>query len=94
MVEELNEKQLEKQNTVLNDKELAKILDPTGKIVTSWTIRNWRLQGGMPSFSVGKRIFFRLESVLAWIDKKEKGAEEPELKYGVVRKINEYSRGK
>ena len=51
MVEELNEKQIEKQNTVLNDKELAKILDPTGKIVTSWTIRNWRLQGGMPSFS-------------------------------------------
>jgi hypothetical protein len=42
---------------------LAKLLDPTGKIVTPWTLRNWRLQGGMPSFSVGKRIFFRLSSV-------------------------------
>lgn len=81
------EKQLEKQNTVLNDKELALKLDPTGKIITPWTIRTWRLQGGMPSFSVGKRIFFRLESVLAWIDKREKGEPEAEPQYGVIRKI-------
>lgn len=74
-------------NTVLNDKELAIKLDPTGKIITSWTIRTWRLQGGMPSFSVGKRIFFRLESVLAWIDQQEKGGTEPEQQYGVIRKI-------
>lgn len=83
LVEEWNEK----QNTVLNDKELAKILDPTGKIITSWTIRNWRLQGGMPSFSVGKRIFFRLESVLTWIDKKEKDENGIKLQHGVIRKI-------
>lgn len=53
-------------NTVLNDKELALNLDPTGKIITPWTIRTWRIKGNMPSFSVGKRIFFRLESVLAY----------------------------
>lgn len=87
MGENSNEKEIEKQNTVLNDKELAKRLDPTGKIVTSWTIRNWRLQGAMPSFSVGKRIFFRLESVLAWIDEKEKRVEEPKIQYGLIRKI-------
>jgi hypothetical protein len=60
-------------NSVLNDRELAKALDPTGLIVTTWTIRKWRLEGNMPFFSVGKRIFFRLESVLAWIDGKECG---------------------
>ncbi len=74
-------------DTVLNDKELALKLDPTGKIITAWSIRTWRIQGGMPSFSVGKRIFFRLESVLAWIDQKEKGEAEPEQQYGVIRKI-------
>lgn len=73
---------------IINDKELAKLLDSTGKIVTPWTIRNWRLQGGMPSFSVGKRIFFRLESVLAWIDNKEKGKPEPMQEYGKIRKLD------
>jgi hypothetical protein len=73
MADEWIKKQLEKQNTVLNDKELAKALDPTGKIVTAWVIRNWRLQGGLPYFAVGKRIFFRLESVLAWMDAREAG---------------------
>ncbi len=74
---------------VLNDKELAKKLDPTGKIVTPWSIRNWRLQGGLPSFRVGNRIFFRLESVLRWMDSMESGRQEPESsQYGVLRKIN------
>jgi len=74
-------------NTVLNDKELALKLDPTGKIITPWSIRTWRIKGNMPSFSVGKRIFFRLESVLVWIDQQEKGVIEPEPQYGVIRKI-------
>lgn len=73
---------------VLNDKELAKVLDPTGKIVTPWTIRKWRIEGGMPSFSVGRRIFYRLESVLAWISSKEQGEPEPQKQYGVIRRIN------
>ncbi|GMB02048.1 helix-turn-helix domain-containing protein [Pelosinus sp. IPA-1] len=75
--------------TIVNDKELAKILDPTGKIITPWALRTWRLQGGMPSFSVGRRIFFRLSSVLAWIDQKEKGAQVAEpAQYGMLRKID------
>jgi hypothetical protein len=74
-------------DTILNDKELAKTLDNTGKIVTPWTIRTWRLQGGLPSFRVGHRIFFRLTSVLEWISEKEKTAVEPVEQYGVIRKI-------
>jgi hypothetical protein len=75
--------------TILNDKELAKILDPTGKIVTPWSIRNWRLQGNMPSFRVGNRIFFRLNSVLKWLDKQEKDERvEPTPEYGTLRRID------
>lgn len=74
---------------VVNDKELAKKLDPTGKIITPWTIRNWRLQGDLPFFQVGKRIFYRLESVLRWIDSRESGTQKPEpAQYGTLRKIN------
>ena len=74
---------------ILNDRELALRLDPSGKIVTPWTIRNWRLAGGMPSFTVGKRIFFRLESVLRWIDEREKGGPvERAQEYGTLRRID------
>lgn len=76
-------------DSILNDKELAKALDPTGKIVTTWSIRNWRLQGGLPSFRVGNRIFFRLTSVLKWMDNRESGKTESEpIQYGTLRKIN------
>ncbi|SFM11542.1 helix-turn-helix domain-containing protein [Pelosinus propionicus] len=89
MADAQTQRQLEKQNTVLNDKELAKVLDPTGKIVTPWSIRNWRLQGGLPSFRVGNRIFFRLESVLTWMDNKETGIQKTEtMQYGTLRKID------
>ncbi|SDF66079.1 helix-turn-helix domain-containing protein [Sporomusa acidovorans] len=73
---------------VLNDKELAKKIDPSGKIVTPWTIRKWRIEGGMPSFKVGRRIFFRLESVMKWMDEREKSEQcnEPQ-EYGTLRKI-------
>jgi len=74
-------------DTVLNDKQLALQLDPSGKIITAWTIRNWRLQGNMPFFQVGKRIFYRLESVCDWINAKEKGELEQEPQYGEIRKI-------
>lgn len=76
-----------KIDTVLNDKQLALKLDPSGKIVTPWSIRNWRLQGNMPFFQVGKRIFYRLDSVLEWISKKEQVEQEPEPQYGTIRKI-------
>lgn len=76
-------------DAILNDRELAKALDPTGKIVTKWTVRNWRLTGGMPYFNAGKRIFFRLESVLAWIDQREKGGfQEEQFQYGKIRRID------
>lgn len=86
------QKQLEKQvtRTVLNGKQLALAIDPSGEVVTDWTIRNWRLQGGLPYFSVGHRIFYVLESVLEWLDKKEHESSSKKAEteqYGVLRKI-------
>lgn len=74
-------------NTVLNARELAKRLDPSGEIITGWTIRNWRLQGNLPFFQVGKRIFYRLESVLEWMDKRENSHEPEPVQHGVLRRI-------
>ncbi|MPM77400.1 hypothetical protein SDC9_124403 [bioreactor metagenome] len=83
------DKGLTLMDRVVNDKELARAIDPTGKIVTPWTIRNWRLQGGMPSFRVGNRIFFRLESVLRWMDSREAGIpESAPASYGKLRRID------
>ena len=56
---------------VLNDKELAARLDPTGLHITPWTIRRWRLAGGLPCLAVGRRYLFRLSSVLRWMDERE-----------------------
>jgi len=84
-----NGKQTEEQGrcNVLNDRELARKLDPSGKIITPWTIRKWRLDGGMPSFSVGKRIFFKYDSVMAWIGEKEKGMTGKPKQIGRIRPI-------
>lgn len=80
--------QSDKQNIILNDKELAKILDPTGKIITTWSLRRWRVECGMPAFLVGKRVFFRLESVLKWINERETSLSQPEpQQFGTLRKI-------
>ena len=58
----------DKQNTVLNEKELAEMLG-----MSSWTIRRARLEENMPHFTIGKRIFYRLETILQWIAAKESG---------------------
>ena len=72
---------------ILNDKELALVLDPTGSIVTPWTIRKWRLEGGMPFFQVGRRIFYRYDSVINWLDKKETNVQEEPVQYSQIRPI-------
>ena len=48
---------------ILTEKELAERLG-----LSPWTIRKWRLQGGLPHIQVGRRIFYRLEAVEAWMD--------------------------
>ncbi|GMB01864.1 hypothetical protein [Pelosinus sp. IPA-1] len=58
------------ENQILNKPELALRLDPTGKIITPNTIWGWT-KNGCPSFKVGRRVFYRLESVLKWIDERE-----------------------
>lgn len=59
-------KQLEKQNTVLTEKELAQKLG-----LSSWTVRRMRIQEGLTHFKIGHRVFYRLESVLGWINTRE-----------------------
>lgn len=60
------QKQIEKQNTVLSEKELAQRLG-----LSSWTVRRMRIQEGLTHFMIGHRVFYRLESVLEWIGDRE-----------------------
>lgn len=69
-------------NKVLTDKEIAKELG-----LSPWTIRKWRLEGGMPFFQVGHRIFYRYDSVMDWLDEQEKGKPEGPKQYGQIRQI-------
>ncbi len=53
--------------TILTEKDLAKKLG-----VSYWTVRSWRLQLGLPHFRTAGRIFYRWESVMRWMDSREK----------------------
>jgi len=52
------------------------------------TIREMRLGGKCPYFNVGKRIFYRLETVLAWIKKQEKAKEPEQIQHEKIRRID------
>lgn len=70
---------------LFTEKELAAELG-----LSPWTIRNWRLQLGMPHIRTAGRIFYRQESVVAWMDKQENldGKEATQVGgYGQIRKI-------
>ena len=69
-------------NRVLTESELGEVLG-----LSKWTVRGMRLKEGMVHFTVGHRIFYRLESVLAWIDDKERGQQKPVDEYGTLREI-------
>ena len=74
---------------ILNDKELALTLDPTGRLITPWTLRRWRLIESMPFMQFGRRILFNLESVEAWMKAREQGVSKtvaPEN--GILRRID------
>lgn len=68
---------------VLTEKELAVELG-----LSAWTVRRMRIQENCPCFNVGKRIFYRLESVLAWIAAKEQGEPEEPKQVGMIRRID------
>ena len=61
-----NDKVPEVGKTVLSEKELAVKLG-----ISKWTVRRWRLKAGLPFFGTEGRIFYRLESVLKWIENEE-----------------------
>lgn len=54
---------------VLTEKELATELN-----LSPWTIRTLRIQSGLVHFRTAGRIFYRLESVLAWMDAQERSS--------------------
>lgn len=54
---------------VMTERELAERLG-----LSPWTIRKWRLKGGLPHIHVGRRIFYRQEAVEAWMDELERAS--------------------
>ena len=48
---------------VLNERELGKWLN-----ISSWTVRSWRLKGGLPFIKVGQRIFYNTAHVEKWLN--------------------------
>lgn len=72
-------------NKVLSEKELAVELG-----LSPWTVRTLRLrEGGLPHFRTAGRIFYRLEAVIAWMEKMEQSGNNvaPESEYGVLRQV-------
>lgn len=69
---------------VLSEKELAKELG-----LSPWTVRTLRLQSGLPHFRTAGRVFYRLESVVKWMDCQERGEKVVESNpvYGTLRRI-------
>ncbi|MDF2788006.1 MAG: Helix-turn-helix domain [Neobacillus sp.] len=65
---------------ILSEKELASELG-----LSQWTVRTLRLQRGLPHFRTSGRIFYRLESVISWMDKQEESEEAPR---NAIRQIN------
>ncbi len=54
---------------VLSEQELASLLH-----ISKWTVRKWRLEGGLPHIQVARRIFYRMETVKAWMTDMERSS--------------------
>lgn len=68
---------------VLNEREIAAELG-----LKPATVRRLRVQLGLPHFRTAGRIFYRLESVLAFLDKQEQSSQtEPEPETGTLRRV-------
>ena len=53
-------------NKLCTEAELAKIWG-----VSTWTIRRFRLNEGLPVVKIGGRFFFRMETVESWLTARE-----------------------
>jgi len=78
-------KQIENQNKVLTEKELAAELGLFPSMV-----RRMRLTEGLPCVVLGRRYLYRMEAVNAWFAAKEAQScnQEPEPQYGRLRRID------
>ena len=52
--------------SVVTEIELAETLH-----LSKWTVRKWRLAGGLPHIKIGRRIFYRLQAVEEWLREQE-----------------------
>lgn len=64
------------EKIVYNEKELAEKLG-----VKLYTVRQWRTQSGLPHFRTSGQIFYRLPSVMKWMDNQE------QQEYQTIKKI-------
>ncbi len=51
---------------IFTERELARELK-----VSPWTVRGWRIKANLPHFRTAGRVFYRMESVINWMDKEE-----------------------
>ena len=54
---------------ILSEKELAAQLG-----MSYWTIRDLRLRQGLPHFQCGRKVLYRLTTVLEWINQQEQAS--------------------
>ena len=54
---------------ILSEQELASLLQ-----ISKWTVRKWRLEGGLPHIQVARRIFYRMETVQTWMAEMERSS--------------------
>ena len=73
-------------NKLFTEAELATELG-----VSSWSVRRWRINEGLPVVKVSGRFLYRLDSVISWLESLEtKGAADEESgEIGVIRAIKE-----
>lgn len=55
-------------NRCLSEQEVAQALG-----LSYWAVRQLRLQQGLPHFKCGRRVFYRMETVLRWLEQQESG---------------------
>lgn len=67
---------------ILTEKELAAELG-----ISYWTVRRWRVKEGLPNITLGSRILYRLDTVLAWLDEQEQESV-PEPQTSETRSVN------
>ena len=73
-------------NKLFTEAELAAELG-----ISSWTVRRWRINEGLPVCHISGRFMYRLDSVIKWLESFEtQGAVDDECgETGVIRAISE-----